>query len=429
MKRCSSCEKEYTDDELRFCKECGKSLVDVSKIGNEFTTRRILKSDSAERVNPITFPTPQVFDKTLTKPRKREIDELIVSQHLNPKLFKWEEDVSSKFQRPDVRVSKLVVDSTGFYFLFNSTREGSMFFTRSPGLNSTVEDGSSGDWPHHVAAVRDWLTALKAEMEEHHNLRLQFEDSISGTEIDALLGVYQRGVFERDLQEFAKHSTDAGTPLVLVMCDVDKFKNVNDKYGHPAGDEVLKFIAHTVKNISTGKGKTYRYGGEELALLLPNYSAEEAAALAERIRKALETQLIGAEAIKMTASFGVAELPTHATTPKELVEAADKALYCAKNLGRNLVRISGEPEPEQPARIVHRRLPDGNGLTDAELETILSEWFRYYNAFCPKDGTHLDIEEIQYDDRVTVDLIISCRRCGLMERIDGADADGSKLTS
>ena len=93
MKRCSSCGKEYTHDGLHFCKECGKPLVDIATIGNELTTRRIVESNPSEPVNPIPFPTSQGYDKTLTKPRKREIEEL-VSQHLNLKLFKWEEDVS-----------------------------------------------------------------------------------------------------------------------------------------------------------------------------------------------------------------------------------------------------------------------------------------------------------------------------------------------
>jgi diguanylate cyclase (GGDEF)-like protein len=425
MKRCSSCDKEYADNELRYCTECGTPLADVpTKVNaqastvlmpNEYTTKQIAKS---EPINRVPFPNAQVYDKTLTKPRKREIEELILSSGLKLKAFHWEEAISSVFQRPDVRVSKLVVESTEFYFLFNSARDGSMSFTRCPGVNSKLEEGRTGDWPYQVAAAREWLAAVKAEIQERQELRLEIEDSMSGTELDALLGVYQRSAFDRDLHEFTTQSAATGNPLALVLSDADKFKHVNDTYGHPTGDEVLQAIANTIKRITAGKGKTYRYGGEELAVLLPNFSADEAAALAERIRKTIETESIGAKAIKITASFGVADLPTHATTSKDLLEAADTALYRAKNLGRNLVRISGEPEPEQRPRSVSRRLPDGSRLSDAELETILTQWFRSYNAFCPKDGTSLDVQEIQSDETVTVDLIISCRRCGLMERID-----------
>jgi diguanylate cyclase (GGDEF)-like protein len=206
--------------------------------------------------------------------------------------------------------------------------------------------------------------------------------------------------------------------LALVLGDVDKFKHVNDTYGHPTGDEVLRVIANTMKRTTAGKGKTYRYGGEELAVLLPNFSAEEAAALAERIRKDIQATSVGAKQIKVTISFGVAELPTHASTAEELIESADVALYSAKRLGRNLVRISNEQEP-QPQRIVNRRKPDPTALTDKDVDKILSEYFRFHAAFCPKDGSRLEVDEYRSDEKVTVDLHISCPRCGLRQRIDG----------
>jgi diguanylate cyclase (GGDEF)-like protein len=426
MKRCSSCVKEYTDDELHYCTDCGTPLADIPTksdveastdlIGNEYTTQRIEKS---EPINPIPFPNAPVYDKTLPKPRKREVDELILSSGLNPKAFRWEEAIGSAFQRPDVRVSKLVVESTEFYFLFNSTRDGSMFFTRCPGLNSKVEDGRTGDWPHQVAAAREWLTALKAEMEERKDLRLEIEDSMSGSEFDALLGVYQRGVFDRDLQKLTT-SAAAGNPLALVLGDVDKFNHVNDTYGHRTGDEVLRVIANTIKRNTAGKGKTYRYGGEELAVLLPNFTVEEAAALAERVRKDIEATSVGVRHIRTTVSFGVAEMPTHASGAEELVEAADAALYSAKNLGRNLVRISGEQAQAQRQRVVSRRQPDPSVLTDTEVDKILSGYFRYRSAFCPKDGSILNVDEYRSDEKATVDLHVSCPRCGLDQRIDAA---------
>ena len=170
MKRCSSCEKEYGDDELRYCTECGTPLADVPtntnaeastvRIGNEYATQQMAKPESFEPIQSIPFPNTKVYDKTLTKPSKREVDELILISGLNRKAFCWEEAISSTVQRPDVRVSKLVVQSTHFFFVFNSTRDGSMFFTRCPGLNSKEDDGQTGDWPHQVAAVREWRLAI-----------------------------------------------------------------------------------------------------------------------------------------------------------------------------------------------------------------------------------------------------------------------------
>jgi diguanylate cyclase (GGDEF)-like protein len=99
---------------------------------------------------------------------------------------------------------------------------------------------------------------------------------------------------------------------------------------------VVKRLAH--------KGKAYRYGGEEISLLLPSYSAEEAAGLAERIRKDIAREPLSSKSLEVTASFGVASVPDHGTSASELLENADKALYGAKENGRNRVRIYGELE-------------------------------------------------------------------------------------
>ena len=99
MKRCSSCEKEYTDDERRFCNECGKPLVNVST-EHEYTTRRIVKSESPDSVNPVPFPAPQVHDKTLTSPRMREVNDSSYRSISIQNCLSGEEDVSSNFKDP-----------------------------------------------------------------------------------------------------------------------------------------------------------------------------------------------------------------------------------------------------------------------------------------------------------------------------------------
>jgi diguanylate cyclase (GGDEF)-like protein len=272
---------------------------------------------SDDLINSIPFPNAEFYDKTLPRSRMKEIDDLILSHGFDPKDFRWESDVSSKFQRPDVRFSRLVhASKPDYYFKFNSTREGVMFFTRSPGVNSKMEDGQTGDWPYQLTAAREWLVALKAELGP--------TDSTFSGELDELVGLYRRIVLDRDLLNLIAESEEVGNPLAVVMIDIDKFKRVNDSHGHPAGDEVLKFVANTIKRTTGSKGKSYRYGGEELAIILPNYSAEEAAALSERIRKEIEAGTIGVEEISVTASFGIAELPRHGTTAEALIKAADK---------------------------------------------------------------------------------------------------------
>lgn len=161
-------------------------------------------------------------------------------------------------------------------------------------------------------------------------------------ELDDRLPLNRRGSFDRDLAERVKAAQESDEPLSLVMIDLDHFKSVNDRHGHPVGDEVLLAAARLVGKRVARKGKAYRYGGEEFALLLPNYSAEETLGLAERIRKDIEMAAISSKKLNVTASFGVACLPDHASNPKALLQKADAALYRAKHEGRNCVRAEGE---------------------------------------------------------------------------------------
>lgn len=164
----------------------------------------------------------------------------------------------------------------------------------------------------------------------------------SPAELDDRLPLNRRAIFDQDLVQMVRAAKRTGEPLTLTMIDIDHFKRVNDEYGHPVGDEVLLAVAALVVKRVAHKGKAYRYGGEEFALLLSNYSAEEAVGLAERIRKDIEEATLSSKSLKLTASFGVATVPDHAKDSKTVLEKADTALYEAKNLGRNCVRFSGE---------------------------------------------------------------------------------------
>jgi diguanylate cyclase (GGDEF)-like protein len=125
--------------------------------------------------------------------------------------------------------------------------------------------------------------------------------------------------------------------LSLMMLDVDDFKAYNDKYGHPAGDSALKAVADILKETLRGADVAARYGGEEFAILLPQTSSEEAAQIAERIRKKIERTEFPER--KVTASIGIASCSNEVDTPRDLISAADVALYAAKNHGRNNVQI------------------------------------------------------------------------------------------
>jgi diguanylate cyclase (GGDEF)-like protein len=125
--------------------------------------------------------------------------------------------------------------------------------------------------------------------------------------------------------------------MSVMMLDVDEFKSYNDRYGHPAGDAALKIVAGVLKDILRGADVAARYGGEEFAILLPQTTSTEAAAIAERLRQRVEHTEFPKR--KVTISIGIASCSNEIDTPENIIGAADHALYEAKNHGRNNVQI------------------------------------------------------------------------------------------
>jgi diguanylate cyclase (GGDEF)-like protein len=156
---------------------------------------------------------------------------------------------------------------------------------------------------------------------------------------DGLLGIFDRGSFDADLTYALKRKQ----PAALVMVDVDHFKKVNDTFGHPVGDKVLRAVAKVLTGKSDGRNCVpYRYGGEELAIILTGHHATRAVQLAESIRTDVEQFRFEEQPeLKFTVSLGVANAPdTEQRNGAELVRRADAALYRAKQEGRNRVRQS-----------------------------------------------------------------------------------------
>jgi diguanylate cyclase (GGDEF)-like protein len=178
---------------------------------------------------------------------------------------------------------------------------------------------------------------------------------------DGLTGLGNRRCFDLALQAECRHSMRYGTPLALVMIDVDYFKSYNDLYGHPAGDECLRQIAATVKS-ARGRASDVaaRYGGEEIAVLLPQTDAAGAVAAAERFRQAVEALAVvhaGSPAGHVTVSIGAAEFKPSGDPdgPARLLRSADRALYAAKAGGRNQVRLADQAERAGAALIAAAR--------------------------------------------------------------------------
>lgn len=160
---------------------------------------------------------------------------------------------------------------------------------------------------------------------------------------DYLTGVYNRREFELQLRRFWDHSSQERRSISILLLDADHFKNINDSYGHPIGDECLKRLAALVKeNIRGGLDCLARYGGEEFIALL-NSNREEALLVAERVRAGVESQIVksGEYSVSMTVSIGVstAELASISCerSSEQLIARADEALYVSKSEGRNRV--------------------------------------------------------------------------------------------
>jgi len=125
--------------------------------------------------------------------------------------------------------------------------------------------------------------------------------------------------------------------MSLMMLDVDQFKSYNDSFGHPAGDAALRIVAGILQDMLRGDDVAARYGGEEFAILLPQTTSTEGAAIAERLRQRIEHTEFPKR--KVTVSIGIAACSNEIDTPTDIIGAADHALYEAKNHGRNNVRI------------------------------------------------------------------------------------------
>ncbi len=164
---------------------------------------------------------------------------------------------------------------------------------------------------------------------------------------DGLTGLANRAKFDQFLAEQFAAATSAGKPLSLLLMDVDKFKSVNDKHGHPTGDQVLKVIGKLLRTAARATDLAARYGGEEMSLVLPGTTKATAAAIAESIRRTVAAKPVQCENVQLpiTISIGVATLEPGSplTQPAHLLKAADLAVYAAKHGGRNCVKVFSLP--------------------------------------------------------------------------------------
>jgi diguanylate cyclase (GGDEF)-like protein len=185
------------------------------------------------------------------------------------------------------------------------------------------------------------IKRLQDALEERERQLLEANERLRHmSQTDALTGLDNRRYLEERIDEMFEHARRLNEPFACVMCDLDRFKSVNDTYGHQAGDAVLKQFARILRHEVREIDRVGRYGGEEFMLLLPGTVLDAAVTFAERVRKEVEghTFTFDGTQICRTASFGVSAWPhPRIGNCDVLVRAADDALYVAKETGRNRV--------------------------------------------------------------------------------------------
>ncbi|MBK8857580.1 MAG: GGDEF domain-containing response regulator [Opitutaceae bacterium] len=222
---------------------------------------------------------------------------------------------------------------------------------RVPIIFLTAETGENVDIAAMNAGALDYL--VKGEinsrsLERSLRYALKLGDTLEALRMlatrDQLTGLLNRREFERILSEEKDRSRRFGQPFAVILADLDHFKSVNDRHGHPAGDEVLRQVAQRLQAAVRSVDRLTRIGGEEFAIVMPQADSSVAADSASRLCEIIRASPVpagGELQLPLTMSLGVAVFPSDTTQGEDVVKAADRALYAAKSGGRNrVVRFS-----------------------------------------------------------------------------------------
>ncbi len=204
-----------------------------------------------------------------------------------------------------------------------------------------------------VSANKALYEQLSMRTEEIERFKKEIETIQAQAALDPLTGIANRKSFDEALASALSENRDKEKFTCLILIDIDRFKSINDRFGHLVGDRVLRFIAKSLTDSVKGRDTVARFGGEEFAVILPETKPEGAQAVAENIRKAIEEarlrrskdgELLGKITVSLGVAWAKAGQPANA-----LIDLADQALYQAKRNGRNQVAIGGLCESPQIA--------------------------------------------------------------------------------
>ncbi len=199
-----------------------------------------------------------------------------------------------------------------------------------------------------VEKTRQVESQLRENQKQTHALKSSLESARRAAEHDHLTGLPNRRAFEASLREEVLLARQNGEPLSVAFCDIDHFKQINDTHGHDTGDRVLKFVAGLLNKISNDRCHVARHGGEEFVMLFRGKSAAETCELVDEVREDLATRSLvnrssGERMERVSFSAGVANVLGYEDS-RVALKAADRALYLAKEHGRNRVYLAAETD-------------------------------------------------------------------------------------
>lgn len=208
--------------------------------------------------------------------------------------------------------------------------------TREQELETLVKD--------RTLEIQNYAKSLEKVSADRENLLATLEKQAEGlaklVSEDALTGLANRRMLDLSYKELFEDARRQGRPLSVGVADIDSFKDINDTYGHEAGDEVIRQVAFKLKNATRGRDLVARLGGDEFVLIFPGMSAESTAEVCDRLCRDIASLDFSAnqQSFKITMSIGVSDSPVVASLGR-LIADADRALYEAKKSGRNRVVV------------------------------------------------------------------------------------------
>ena len=248
------------------------------------------------------------------------------------------------------KFSKLAVESTASASDYGNALQARVKDLGEQASSDHVVSTLIGLTRSMVEKSRQIENEMRESQKKTRALQQSLDSARKAAEIDHLTGLPNRRAFEARLKEEVSHASTSGEPLSVAFCDIDHFKKINDTHGHDTGDRVLKFVGSLLARVSGEKCHVARHGGEEFVMLFRGKSASEACEVVDQTREDLAARNLvdrntGERMEQVSFSGGVADVFAY-TDARAALKAADRALYLAKEHGRNRIYMASDPEAE-----------------------------------------------------------------------------------